>query len=201
MTMTTPYSSEAFHKIPDLFPVRNAFADRNGLKFVKEVLGPLIQERGLEEVFGVGLVHRHFDIDSKTKLVEFNNVTAAWVLDEDQVNNVLGSNSVVYETSWALDDREKWMPYEFAYAPTGPTENNNIVNFKDQKYQQFISEYTAAIKEAGYEKLLGLRAWPGKDFRGGLEITEGTVNIILKPGEVSTTFIDRIYEEVTANIM
>jgi hypothetical protein len=67
--MTIPYSSEVFHKISSLAPIRTEFDGRGGLQFVQDTLQPIIERHGLEEVFGVCVVHRHFDIGSITKLV------------------------------------------------------------------------------------------------------------------------------------
>jgi hypothetical protein len=111
------------------------------------------------------------------------------VATNNEINRIDSHDSLVYETSWLLDSDDNWMAYEFAFAPRGPAENKVIVDLENEKYRAFINEYATAIKDGGYNRLIGLRAWPGRGFRGGLEITEGSANIMLKPVEVSRILI------------
>jgi hypothetical protein len=139
------------------------------------------------------MLHRHFDIDNNQILVEFNNITLPWVGSWQSYGKYKGLST----TAWKLvvkegpDGKEfAWMPYEFSYDPAYlQTDTDTVapmasVDLNDTKFQAFLAEYSAAIREAGLDQVVGLRVWPGKDFRGGLERTEGKANIWLVPGQV-----------------
>jgi len=182
--VTTAYSSTKFHQVLDLVPSNDEFKSRGGPQFVYDICRPLLRKHGLTSVFGVGLVHRHFDIDSDQKLVEFNNITLPW---RTTTMTTAGGEDVeakihILPTAWMFDDQEqKWMPYEFSYSPMGKVEP---VRLDDARYRDFLAEYACALKDAGLQKVVGLRLWPGEGFRGGLERTEGKANIWLVPGQV-----------------
>jgi hypothetical protein len=181
-TLTVPYSHTTFHSTLDISKAGREFNDRKGKKFVNDTLAPIVKKHNLEEVFGVGLVHRHFDISPDEKLVEFNNISTPWTVDAG-INNFNGrTNSLIYEVAWMLDSDGKWMAYEYSFSPV-KGRDRFIVEINDPKYKEFLVDYTVAVKAGGWEKLLGLRAWPGKGFNGVLEFTQGKANINLVPGE------------------
>lgn len=180
--LTTPYSSTTFHASPHIDTAASTFETQNGKSFIDKILAPLIRKHTVEECFGPTLVHRHFDIEADEKLVEFNNVTTPWTIDEEFQDTNVGSNGLIYPTAWLLDAEGKWMAYEFAFSPTGG-KDKHIVDFNAAKYHDFLLEYALAIKAGGWEKVLGLRAWPGDGFAGVLEFTQGKANINLTPAE------------------
>jgi hypothetical protein len=81
------------------------------------------------------------------------------------------------------------MPYESAFGPNG-AEGKYIVDIDDSKYQDFLLECTIAVKAGGWEKIIGLRAWPGDGYVGGLYFTQGKADINLMPHEFSLEKVD-----------
>ena len=163
-TLTTAYSSSTFNTAADINPQLKAFEGRKGESFIYETLRPLFHKYGLEEVFGVGLLHRHFSVASDEKLVENGNVTSPWKGVQVGLNSFLGQDvHLIYETSWMLDpDTKKWMAYEFGFSPVQGWDlgwGKKCVKLDDPKYADFLREYSRVITENGWEQLLGLQAW------------------------------------------
>lgn len=191
--VTVPYCSKVFHAIGDLRPSADQLNDLNGTAWIKTVGKDLLKKHGMNETFGIGLLHRHFDIDDNQILVEFNNITLPWktamIAPEED-------GSTISATSWKLipqsDDKFAWMPYEFKWEPAVKPEaalesasTSVPIDLNLEKYKTFLEEFSAALRKEGLEKVLGLRVWPGQGFRGGLERTEGKANIFLNPDQVT----------------
>ena len=186
MTLVAPYSHDFFHQIQDVGDVMGELKTKDSNAFVHTTLAPIFKKHYLEEVLGVGLVHRHFSISPNEKLVEFNNITTPWSgikLSSNHSAKIPNSaNGLVTETSWVLDANDKWMPFEFSFDPQGTT---TVVNLEDAQYQEFLREYTTALKQNGFDKILGLTAWPGAGYTGGLEFCSGRGNIVLTPDQTT----------------
>ena len=186
MTLVAPYSHDSFHQIQDVGDVMDQLKTKNSNVFVHTTLAPIFKKHSLEEVLGVGLVHRHFSISPSEKLVEFNNITTPWSgikLNSNHSAKIPNSaNGLVTETSWVLDANDKWMPFEFSFDPQGTT---TVVNLEGSQYQEFLQEYTTALKQNGFDKILGLTAWPGAGYTGGLEFCSGRGNIVLTPDQTT----------------
>lgn len=56
-----PYSSDTFISLPSLRDARELFKDRHGEDAVQRLLD-LVEQQGMEQKFGVILLHRHFDL-------------------------------------------------------------------------------------------------------------------------------------------
>jgi hypothetical protein len=66
-----PYSTHAFNTLPELHTAQDSFTSKGGKNLVDEVFKPMIEKHKLEAKLGVGLLHRHFDLEGSEKLVEF----------------------------------------------------------------------------------------------------------------------------------
>lgn len=78
MYLPAPYDSDVFHGIPSLHNADKHFQDSDGLYIVENILKPLFLQHNVANHFGIALVHRHFDLDKGTVLVEKDMVTAPW---------------------------------------------------------------------------------------------------------------------------
>jgi hypothetical protein len=172
------YYPESFQNIPDLHRATEKFTREGGTTFIEVVLKPLILKYKLEAVFGIGLLHRHFDLDATEKLVEFNNISTPWRHQQDDIH----SGGKIMSNGWMIEG-EQLMLYEFYFSPLG---RDGAVEFT--KLAPFVSEFCNSIKRAGFEDVLALRLFPHLGFEGGLEITEGRANINLTPDQVRKYF-------------
>jgi hypothetical protein len=207
--LTTPYSSPLFHtQTLSIRLAGLALRGRSALTFISTVLEPLIKSHNMTAHFGVGLVHRHFDMAEHEILVECNGTSTPWAVKPGTLGFNGGTESLVWPVAWMLVEEEpeedrtedeqgnevkhaKWMPYEFAFSPVGGRDSY-IVDVDSPAYIAFLTEFTAALQASGFQDILGLRAWPGPGFKGLLEFTQGKANITLKPGE----YVLRDSEEV-----
>ncbi|KAE8367094.1 hypothetical protein BDV27DRAFT_124462 [Aspergillus caelatus] len=103
-----PYSISAFNSLPDLYHAQEGFKTNGGPELVNNVLRPLIVQHGLESTLGVGLLHRHFDLSDKEKLVEFNNVSTPWKNQQGDKH----SGGRILPCAWMIDGNG-FVPYEF----------------------------------------------------------------------------------------
>lgn len=77
------YNAEVFNTLPDLPTAEESFVSKGGPDLLDNVLKPMIERYQLESKFGVGLLHRHFELEDSEKLVEFNNISLPWNSDSD----------------------------------------------------------------------------------------------------------------------
>ena len=67
--IVAPYSSDTSNTLLSLHDARELFKDRCG-------------EEGMEQKFGVVLLHRHFDLQKNEALVDTNGISSSWSIDE-----------------------------------------------------------------------------------------------------------------------
>lgn len=172
--LIAPYSTGHFNQIPELRSSHKSLLSRGGTRMIERIFKPLILHHKLERVFGVGLLHRHFDLYGREKLVEFDNL--AFPLDL-QYDNDGPPGGKILPCGWAVVDG-KLTPYEFYFEPLVGKELDY------DKLGAFLVEYLETVKTMGLERTLCLRLFPGEGYVGGLEITVGRSNWNLLPHEV-----------------
>jgi hypothetical protein len=172
-----PYSVTQFNKILDLHDASTVFHAKDGMKFVNDVFGPLVKKHGLEAKLGISIAHRHFSLKGSEKLVELNNIAVPWK-NQDGDDNHTGGN--ILPNAWLLVDG-KLMPYEFFFSPTG---KEKTLDLTQEKFRAFLDQFVAAAKDSNLDDVVALRMFPYLGYKGGMELTEGRANIVLKPGQV-----------------
>ncbi len=168
-----PYNAGVFNTLPDLPTAEESFVSKGGPDLVDKVLKPMIERYQLESKLGVGLLHRHFELEDSEKLVEFNNISLPWTSNGDD-----HSGGKILPSAWAVKDGGL-TPYEFYYSPLG-----RDTHFNFDTAEPFVRQFIQAIGESNFEQTLSLRLFPGEGFSGALEITEGRANINLLPDQV-----------------
>ncbi len=173
-----PYSVAQFNQISDLYEAKKAFHAKDGLKFIREVFGPLVLKHGLEAQLGITILHRHFALKEPEKLVEFNNISLPW---KNQASDDSHSGGKILPNAWLLDNG-KLMPYEFFFSPFNQEKS---IDLTQDKVRAFLDEFVKAAKYSSLDRVVALRLFPYIGYEGGLEFSEGRANIVLKPGQVS----------------
>ncbi|KAF4123557.1 hypothetical protein GMORB2_6258 [Geosmithia morbida] len=79
---------------------------------------------------------------------------------------------------WAFDNVGLLKPTEFHYA------ENQDKPFTDKELAFFV-KLEDILDQLRLSQLFGLIRYPGDDFSGSCEFTEGTANINLSPGDMS----------------
>lgn len=183
MNLSGTYDSTAFHSISSLHDANKHFRDNNGLSFVETKLKSLILQHGVANLFGVALVHRHFDLEEGTVLVEKDMVTAPWKCDSSFTKH----GGRIIPTSWFWKGGRSY-PYEFAFFPY-----SKVTPPKLEEHAPFVEAFFDAVKLHGLDNFIGLRRLSGHESTGILECTEGKVNIMFASNEVrSITYISAL---------
>lgn len=169
------YNPLAFHSISSLYDANLNFQAKHGLTTVETDLKSIIFKHGVQALFGVGLVHRHFDLEKGTILVEKDMVTAPWRAE----TSLKKHGGKIMPTSWLLWGGQIY-PYEFQFLPYSKVPPPQLMD-----YALFVKEFFDVVKQRGLEQWVGLRRLSGEEAIGMVECTEGNVNIMFSSNEVS----------------
>lgn len=171
--VVVPYSHDHFQSLPMLKDARNRFLEVNGDAIVADNIKSLFVSEGMDRIFGLAMIHRHFDLKPNQKLVEYNGTSTPW----DSSQTTVGMRNP-QPHMWAFDKDGLLKPIEFRYAEK-----------QDEPWTEkelaFAAKFKATLDTLNLSHLFGLARYPGDDFAGSCEITEGTANINLKPEDVS----------------
>jgi hypothetical protein len=132
----------------------------------------------VQQTLGLAVLHRHFDLETGEKLVEYNAVAAPWRMT-DAMQVIRGK---VFPKSWAFagDDGELY-PYEFGYDPD--VDGGFTAKFS----QAFVREMADLLKGNGLARTYGLSlispdVWDPERPRM-LEFTAGRTSVVVPLGE------------------
>lgn len=139
----------------------------------------LFQQHGVERMLGMSLLHRHFDMDSSEMLVEYRGTSVPWERGHNMAQKVRPSN-------WTVTADAACQPFEFEYSLDD--DDCEMELLADPKVATFVNEFADLLYKEGLVGLFGLCRYPGDDFKGRVEVTEGRANINLRPDDVSFSF-------------
>ena len=163
MSVVLPPSSDHFNSLPDIIQSDHVFKKR----CTPEVLGEICQtfrKYQVQDVFGLALLHQHFEIQQNEQLVTFGNVAVP-------IKSSLEGLSVA-ASRWAFSG-DKLIPYEF----TAWAENIDM-----DTHAAFLVEMSQALRSSGLAHNLGLcsaGSIAGKDSEPTVEFTSGRANVTL----------------------
>ncbi|EER36690.1 conserved hypothetical protein [Histoplasma capsulatum H143] len=146
MDFSAAYDPTTFANVSSLENAAKGFSNLNGLSIVETTLKNLILQHEVADIFGVALVHRHFDLDDGTVLVEKDMVRSPWTCNGSW--DKFGGK--IAPISW-LCKEDKTVPYEFgfySYRQASPT--------KLEKHSAFAQAYFDSVKEHGLEEYIEL---------------------------------------------
>lgn len=166
----------SYNKLPSLFDAEKDFRSARANSLVSNGIRQLFIEHKMDTTFGVTMLHRHFDLADNELLVEYNGTSTPW-----DMTGRPETASCLRPTLWGLTQEGLLQPYEFEFAPN----KQEPVNFSKQEYREFFTKLSCFLKEMKVERLFGLVKYPGDDWEGVYEITEGRANINIQPQDVS----------------
>lgn len=174
------YRHDAFNDLPSVTDAGNALQAKGGHDIIHETLGPLFVKHGIEEKFGLGLLHRHFEMAPSERLVEYNSTSTPW--DAADAQNIGG---MLLSQSWLFGDNQL-VPYEFCYSHGNAARAQRLSQDATlASMGRFLEELHAMLLAFGLDKTLGLRRHPGLQFEGLVEVTAGRANINFHPSVMS----------------
>ncbi|KAF8453576.1 hypothetical protein BDZ91DRAFT_48753 [Kalaharituber pfeilii] len=163
--MSTPsieiasYDPSVYQSFQDFPEVAQAFRARKGKHFINTVR-ELYLRHNVENTFGVGLVHRHFNLAVDERLVQDGKVSTPWKLERVNNTNIVPS-------AWAFRNGALY-PYEFELVSEGSK--------APDLPPAFLRDLHALLVKNGYQDLLGINTYhkgPSHEER-----TEGRANIL-----------------------
>ncbi|PGG95971.1 hypothetical protein AJ79_09791 [Helicocarpus griseus UAMH5409] len=164
------YKPEHFHGLPTLETAREKFKALNGDALVKDVFRPFFLQHGMDERFGLAILHRHFDLTIEERLVDYNGTSSPWPTAPTK------GIEEPHPSIWAKAPDGYFRPTEYRYSRDDGGEIGEAeLSFMD-KFDQLLQRHDAS-------GVFGLCCYPGNDFEGSCEITVGRANINLKPAD------------------
>ncbi|CEJ81040.1 hypothetical protein VHEMI01192 [[Torrubiella] hemipterigena] len=164
-----PYSHEHFQSLPTVKDAHDSFILLDGQNHV-EWFKDFFVKYGMERRFGLAMMHRHFDLAPGERLVEYLGTSTPWS------GSSVGMNEP-QPSMWAFDEDGLLRPTEYHYSAI-------IVDGFDQKELEFLAKLKPELDMRGLANLFGVARYPGDNFRGSCEFTQGRANINLQPKDV-----------------
>ncbi len=178
MELIKPYTSEFFNSLPGLGDSSDSFRSNDGNAAVDSAFQDLFVRHKMTKLFGLGLVHRHFDLKPNELLVDVNGTSTAWGVPDLPEAPVSAEyqkhHGRIRPHSWTVDG-ERLAPYEFYYEPDFSSGGLNFEGLATVD-PQFLREFIDLLKIHKLSGVLGLRLLRELNGRQ-LEVTERAANV------------------------
>ncbi|KAI0147290.1 hypothetical protein GGR57DRAFT_505752 [Xylariaceae sp. FL1272] len=169
-TILAPYSHAHFQSLPTLKEAKTSFLEvAMGEDLVINFFKDFFVKEGMDRTFGLSMLHRHFDLGSSEKLVDYQGTSIPW-------NGVVPGMQNPQPSVWAFDRDGLLKPTEFRYAEKQDPPLS-------QAALEFIIKFKSELDKRGLTNTVGLARYPGEDFQGSCEFTMGRSNVNLKPAD------------------
>jgi hypothetical protein len=165
-----PYFTNHYNKSPELGDASSGFRSYNGLDIVNGAFRTSIEKYGLQNTFGVGLLHRHSTLKGCERLVSMpantsmlHSILAPW--SELAGDEHFGHNIVA--DAWLIK-YGKLMPSEFEFS------TESVKDLVDPShYAAFVENFMNPAAKIGLENTVSLYRFPGAGFLGCMETIQG----------------------------
>ncbi|KAH7019807.1 hypothetical protein EDB80DRAFT_820410 [Ilyonectria destructans] len=170
------YIPEAYNSLPGLKSASQRLQDNGGESIITGPIRDIFLRHKVNKIYGVALLHKHFQIQPTERLVDIRNVSSPWETGGDTDPVLKKYNGVIVPRSLRFLNGDL-LPYEFDFsAEKSSTESN----------AEFLQQLSAFFHQNGLDQVLGLRLLESRDPDVSVEVTEGTSNIMLPQGAVDT---------------
>ncbi|ENH65728.1 hypothetical protein FOC1_g10001702 [Fusarium oxysporum f. sp. cubense race 1] len=165
------YDHRAVDAMTDVDVAAQRLQELNGLDHMKSCIRDVFMKHGVDKVFGVGLLHRHYDVAPNEKIIELGPVSSPWVVGDDEV--VTGGS--VLPHTWRVFDGEL-KPTEFKFVPERDLSNVDRPVFP----AAFVKELIGVLQETGLDEVLGVSLHEAGDpDNETMEVTYGRSSIVI----------------------
>lgn len=152
-----PYSAEIFAGTPDFYVARDEFAR---LDAAVGELGRVICAHGLHDVFGVALLHRHFELRPDERLVRHYTSRTSSVMTPEKVDT--SPETALYPYLWRRADHggmRGFYPLEFCRY----TDSRDIRRYRNHmrhvaRRKAFLADFAGKIAESRLDDVIALSA-------------------------------------------
>jgi len=170
------YDTSTYDNLPCLSDAGKVFDAKNGEDMISSKFRELFLHHKVDRIFGLALLHRHFELSPNEQLVEYRGTSVPWEYAPGAIS------PYIRPTNWALVQNGSFLPYEFHYSiDEGDVEFDEPGN---PTYLPFLQDFERVLHEEDAVGLFGLCKYPGDNFPGRVEITQGRANINLLPQHV-----------------
>ncbi|KAF4435234.1 hypothetical protein FACUT_7338 [Fusarium acutatum] len=165
------YDHRAVDAMTDVDVAAQRLQELNGLDHMKSCIRDVFMKHGVDKVFGVGLLHRHYDVAPNEKIIELGPVSSPWVVGDDEVI----TGGAVLPHTWRVFDGEL-KPTEFKFVPQRELSNVDRPVFP----AAFVKELIGVLQETGLDEVLGVSLYePGDPDNETMEVTYGRSSIVI----------------------
>lgn len=109
-----PYIADAYDSLPTLAAAEKAFRDLDVQSRLHGPIRDIFVAHGVQEVYGVALLHRHFAIEPTSRLVEHSGTSVPWEIGDETSTVCRKWGGVIKPRSLRLFGGD-FRPYEFSY--------------------------------------------------------------------------------------
>ncbi|KAI0398871.1 hypothetical protein F4802DRAFT_613296 [Xylaria palmicola] len=181
------FDPKTYRSLTSLGEALDRFDQGPGQTVLNEEIRALFERtEGAADLFGIGLLHSHFDMDDDEILVEHGSTSTPWKVPQDPTNFMAGH---IVPRSWCFEsgsDITRLRAYEFAFQSHNGDEDNVVVGL--EAHQDFIQDLYRILEKNDLTSTLGLMAIsPDYLPRHGREVvkcerTFGRANVVFNIG-------------------
>ena len=150
MVSETSYHPQIYRELPGIIESYQRLVFRDRVQLIETELRRLFLDHGVENIFGVRLVHKHFRLRDNERMIQHGTTALPW---DVEMAAGLESDGVVVPASWLFRDGSAY-PYEFQYISQSQSQTAKLVKLND--HSTFISAYHCYLLQNGLTDVLGL---------------------------------------------
>lgn len=152
-TMAARYRPSDYNGLPDLNKAGDMFDSKDGEAFVANQFRNLFLLHNVDRVFGLTLLHRHFDIDPEERLTEYPGTSVPWLENSGDLD------PRIQPSNWLLSGDGSFRPYEFHFAEDDQSDDEADIPANPQ-YGAFIDSFQKLLYQEGLVNVFGLTRYP-----------------------------------------
>ncbi|OBT83185.1 hypothetical protein VE02_07712 [Pseudogymnoascus sp. 03VT05] len=146
--MALTYSSSDYDGLQSPATAGAKFEAISGSELIAIPFRELFLQHKVDRVICLALLHRHFDLAPKERLVEYRGTSTAWKVDNAADN--LASH--IGPSNWLLAEDGTFHPYEFDFLKDADRKLSPIV---DPQYNDFIESFGNLLHQEDAAGLFG----------------------------------------------
>jgi hypothetical protein len=168
------YSPAGYDTLPSLAEAAGEFKKRQAKQLLEGEIRQLFLDNNVQTLYGVSLLHKHFAIEAKQRLVDYHHVATPWTFDDESSEILQKYDGYIVPRTYRFFGNRK-IPYEFAF-------QNEACSMEEDA--DFKEQFSDLLQKLDLAHLFGLRVLGDHDPNFPVEITEGRASIMLPRGAV-----------------
>lgn len=146
------YVSDMYADLPGIIESFQRLTFRDGAGYIEEELRQMFLDHGVEDVFGVRLLHKHFVLRDDERMIQHGHTALPW---SSELCASLEADGSIHPSSWLFRDGAAY-PYEFHYIPKSQGSSQQQLDV--DSYLEFFTVYRQWLVKNKLSDVLGLFA-------------------------------------------